>query len=223
MLKKILIALAVLIVVLCLIIATRPSTFRVSRATTIAAPPAVVYSEIIDFHKWEAWSPWAKLDPTMKTTYSGPTSGPGAAYAWAGNDKVGEGKMLITGAKPAQEVNIKLDFLKPFEATSANGFLLEPTSGGTRITWSMSGDSGFVMKAFSLFHDMDADIGKDFEKGLASMKTVAETEAKLQAEAAAKKAAAEAAAAAQAQAQAAADAAAAAEAAAKAKKPGKKK
>ena len=204
MLRKILIAIAVVVVVLLVLIATRASTYRVSRSTTIAAPPSVVYAQIVDFHRWDAWSPWAKLDPAVKTTYTGPASGPGAAYSWSGDDKVGAGKMLITGARPNAEVNIKLDFLKPFEATSSTGFALEPASTGTQVTWTMSGENGFVMKAFSLFKDMDANIGPDFEKGLLALKTVSEAEAKRQAEEMAKKAAADAAAA-----QAAADAAAA--------------
>jgi len=214
MLRNILIAIAALVVVLLIVIATRPPTYRVSRSTTIAAPQAVVYSQIVDFHNWDAWSPWAKLDPAIKETYSGPTSGPGAAYAWAGNDKVGEGKMLITGVTPNQEVNVKLDFIKPFQASSLTGFAMEPAGAGTRLTWSMSGENNFVMKAMSLFHDMDTDIGKDFDKGLASVKSISETEAKrLATEEMAKKAAADAAAAQAAAAQAATDAAAAAAAA----------
>lgn len=209
MLRNILIAIAAALVVLLVVIATRPSTYRVSRAVTIAAPPSVVYAQIVDFHRWDAWSPWAHLDPAMKTTYTGPASGPGAAYAWTGNDKVGEGKMLITGAKPNQEVNIKLDFIKPFEGTSSTGFLLDPASGGTKVTWNTSGENNFVMKAFSLVHDTDGEIAKEFDQGLTQMKAVSEAEAKRQAEEMAKKAAADAAAA-----QAAADAAAAEAAAA---------
>jgi Polyketide cyclase / dehydrase and lipid transport len=215
MLRNILIAVAAVVVVLLVIIATRSPTYRVSRSITVAAPPAVVYAQIIDFHKWDAWDPWAKIDPAVKRTYAGPASGPGAAYGWSGNDKVGEGKMLITGAKPDQEVNIKLDFIKPFEATSLTGFSLEPAFGGAKVTWTMAGDNNFVMKAMSLFQDMDASVGKDFEKGLLSLKSVSEVEAKRQAEAAAKKAAADAAAAAQAAADAATAQAAAAAAKAK--------
>jgi Polyketide cyclase / dehydrase and lipid transport len=216
MLRNILIAVAAVVVVLLIIIATRSPTYRVSRSTTIAAPAPVVYAQIVDFHRWDAWSPWAKLDPAMKVTYAGPASGPGAAYAWTGNDKVGEGKMLITGAQPNQEVNIKLDFIKPFEGTSLTGFSLEPSPAGTKVTWSMSGENNFVMKAISLVHDMDLEVGKDFERGLLALKGVSETEAKRQADEAARKAAAEAAAQAAA-AQAAADAAAAAAAAKPAK------
>jgi hypothetical protein len=204
MLRNILIAIAAALVVLLVVIATRPSTYRVSRSATIAAPPSVVYAELVDFHRWDAWSPWAKLDPAMKVTYTGPASGPGAAYGWSGNDKVGEGKMLITGARPNQEVNIKLDFIKPFEGTSLTAFALGPASGGTKVNWSMSGENNFMMKAISLVHDMDTDIGKEFDQGLSNLKAVSEAEAKRQAEEMARKAAADAAAA-----QAAADAAAA--------------
>ncbi|HMK72922.1 MAG TPA: SRPBCC family protein [Myxococcaceae bacterium] len=216
MLRKILIVLAVLIVALVVIIATRPGSFRVVRSATMAAPAAVVYAQIADFHRWDAWSPWAKLDPSMKVSFSGPASGPGAGYAWVGNDKVGEGKMLITGARPGQEVDIQLDFLKPWQATNATTFVLEPAGPGTKVTWSMSGESNFMAKAMSLVMDMDAMIGKDFEKGLSQMGTVAAAETKRLADEAAKKAAEAAAA------QAAADAAAAqAAAAAKPAKPAK--
>lgn len=209
MLRNILIAIAAVVVVLLIIIATRSPTYRVARSTTIAAPPRVVYAQIVDFHRWDAWSPWAKLDPNMKATYAGPPSGPGAAYSWVGDNKVGEGKMLITGAQPDKEINIKLDFIKPFEATSLTGFSLEPVSGSTKVTWTMTGENNFVMKAMSMAHDMDVEMGKEFETGLLSLKGVSEAEAKRVADEAARKAAAEVAAQAAA-AQAAADAAAAA-------------
>jgi hypothetical protein len=215
MLRNILIAIAAVVVVLLVIIATRSPTYRVSRSITIAAPPAVPYGEVVDFHNWDAWSPWAHIDPTMKASYAGPVSGPGAAYSWTSDGPAGAGKMLITGAKPNEEVNIKLDFIKPFEATSLTGFSFEPAQGGTKVTWTMAGDNNFVMKAMSLVQDMDASVGKDFEKGLLAMKAISEAEAKRQAEAAAKKAAADAAAAAQAVADAAAAEAAAAAAKAK--------
>ena len=77
MLKKILIGVAVAVVVFVVIVALQPAQYRVERSATISAPAAVVFEQINDFHKWEAWSPWAKLDPTMKTTYEGPAAGPG--------------------------------------------------------------------------------------------------------------------------------------------------
>src|ERR1700754_3890560 len=104
---------AVVVVVLFLAL-MKPSTFRVERSVTVNASPEKVAALIDDFHQWDAWSPWAKLDPAMKTTYSGPASGPGAVYEWEGNSKVGKGRMEILSADTAK-TSIKLDFLKPFE------------------------------------------------------------------------------------------------------------
>jgi hypothetical protein len=92
MLTKILIALAVIVVVLLIVVATRPAEFRVARTTTIAAPAPAVFAQVNDLPKWEAWNPWAKLDPAMKQTYEGAPAGIGAIYTWAGNHEVGEGR-----------------------------------------------------------------------------------------------------------------------------------
>ena len=178
MVKKLLFAVVAAIVVFALFVATRPAAYRVSRSTTIAAPPPIVYAQVADFHRWDAWSPWAKLDPSMKTTFAGPVAAPGSSYAWTGNDKVGEGRMTIVEAKPGERVGIRLEFIKPFAATSSTEFAFVPTGGATQTTWTMQGRNNFAGKLFSVFTDMDKMIGKDFEKGLAQLKTVAENEAR---------------------------------------------
>lgn len=182
MLRKVLIAVAALLLVLVAVILTRPATYRVERSTRIAAPPEVVYGLVNDFHAWERWSPWAKLDPAMKTTYGGPPSGVGATYAWTGDAKVGEGNMRITESRPAQKVGIRLEFIKPMAGVSQTDFSFRPEGGGTQVSWVMSGTNDFMGKAFSLVADMDSMIGKDFEKGLGAMRTEAEAEAKRRAE-----------------------------------------
>jgi uncharacterized protein YndB with AHSA1/START domain len=186
MLRKVLVGLAALIVVLLVVIATRPGTYRVERSTRIAAPPDVVFGLVNDFHAWDRWSPWAKLDPSMKLEIGGTSSGAGtgATYHWVGNDKVGEGKMLITDSRPGQKVDIRLEFLKPMSQIAQTEFTFRPEASGTQVNWAMSGDNNFMGKAFSLFADMDAMIGKDFEKGLAGMRSAAEAEAKRRAESA---------------------------------------
>src|SRR5215510_2287084 len=120
MLRKVLIVLGVLVVVLVVIIATRPSNYRVERSTRIAAPPDVVFGLVNDFHAWDRWSPWTKLDPGMKSTFGGPPAGQGATYAWSGNDKLCEGNTRITESKPAQKVGIRLEFLKPMHGVAQN-------------------------------------------------------------------------------------------------------
>jgi hypothetical protein len=70
MLIKVLIGLAVVVVMLVAVVATRPSEFRFARSTTISAPAPAVFAQVNDFHRWEAWNPWAKLDPAMKQAWT---------------------------------------------------------------------------------------------------------------------------------------------------------
>ena len=177
MVKKILGVLLLLILGFVGFVATRPGSYHVERSTSIAAPPEIVYAQLADFHAWSAWSPWEHLDPQMQRTYDGAPSGVGAVYQWSGNDKVGEGKMTITDAQPAQNVGIKLDFIKPWQSTCMTGFALTPGADGTQVTWSVDGKYNFVEKAMCVFMSMDKMMGADFEKGLASLKSTAETEA----------------------------------------------
>jgi len=178
--KKVLLVVVGLAVVAVLAIvgvaSTRPAQFKVERGLSMAVPPEAAYAQVVDFHAWERWSPWAKLDPAMKTEFGGPASGPGATYRWVGNDKVGEGRMTITEAQPPSRVAIKLEFLKPFAATSDTVFAFAPEgAAGARVTWTMSGTNDLMGKVFSLFMDMDKEVGKDFEKGLAQLAAASAT------------------------------------------------
>jgi hypothetical protein len=156
------------------VVAMRPATFHIERSTKISAQPEIVFGLINDFHNWQGWSPWEKMDPAMKKTHSGAPAGTGAVYSWAGNDDVGEGRMTITGSRPSEVVEIKLEFLKPFEATNKTTFTVKPGGDGSNVTWAMDGNNSFATKLVGLFMDMDSMIGKDFEKGLANMKQMAE-------------------------------------------------
>ena len=178
MLVKILIALAVIAIAFVVVVAMQPSEFRVARTATIAAPAPVVFAQVNDFHKWEAWNPWAKLDPAMKQTYEGALAGTGAIYTWAGNSEVGEGRMTLTESRPSDLIRIKLDFLKPFPGTSTAEFTFKPEGNQTAVVWSMAGTNNFMAKAVCLFMSMDRMIGGQFEKGLAQVKAVAEATAK---------------------------------------------
>ena len=184
MLRKLLIGFAALILVLLVVIATRSSTYRVERSTRIGAPPDVVFALVNDFHAWDRWSPWAHLDPSMKTTYGGPPSGVGATYAWMGNDKVGEGNMRITETHPPQKVGIRLEFVKPMASVNQTEFTFKPDGAGTRVDWAVNGPLDFMGKAMDLFVGMDRMIGGDFEKGLAAMRREAEADARKRADAA---------------------------------------
>jgi uncharacterized protein YndB with AHSA1/START domain len=182
MLKKILLGagatIAVAMVAFVIVVAMQPSDFRVERSAMMKASPERVFAQVNDFHQWEAWSPWAKLDPDAKNTFEGPSSGEGAVFRWAGNDDVGEGSMTITESQPLERVRIRLDFLKPMEDTANVELTFQPEGEQTKVTWAMFGQNNFVGRAFCLFMDMDAMIGSDFEKGLAGIKSIVEVDDK---------------------------------------------
>jgi len=172
MLINILIALGVLFVVFVIIVAMRPNDFRVSRSATLPAPAAVVFEHVNDLHKWEAWSPWARLDPNAKGTYEGPPAGVGAIFRWAGNKNIGEGSMTITESKPNELVRFRLEFLKPFKATNTAEFTFQAQGDQTVVTWSMFGKNNFMAKAVGLFMDCDKMVGSQFEQGFANLNAV---------------------------------------------------
>lgn len=175
--KKILVGcgvLAAIMVVFLIAAALQPADFRIERSAKMAATPAEIFDQVNDFHAWDAWSPWAKLDPKMQTTFEGPPAGPGSIYKWTGNEEVGKGQMTLTESRSPELVRIKLDFIEPFAATNTTEFTFKPAGEQTEVVWSMSGHKDFISKIMCMFMSMDEMVGRDFEKGLIQMKAVVE-------------------------------------------------
>jgi len=167
-------AVSVVVVIVLGLALTQPPTFKLEREITISAQPATVYANLDDFKRWELWSPWEKLEPGMKKTYTGPATGIGSIYEWEGKE-VGSGRMTISDSKPSQQLTIKLEFIKPFEATNTTVFELAQRSSDTQVRWIMTGENNFFGKVMGVFADMDSMVGKDFEAGLAQLKRVSES------------------------------------------------
>ncbi len=153
-----------------------PDSYVVERSATIAAPPADVFEHIVDLHKWEAWSPWASIDPSMTTTYTGEAGAVGSTYHWSGNRKVGEGKMTVTEVDSPSRVAIDLQFIKPFKSQSVTEMRVDGEADGSTVTWTMTGAHTRISKIMGIFRSMDKMVGPDFEKGLASLKQVVEVQ-----------------------------------------------
>jgi len=177
MIKKVLLAFLLALLLVGAYVQTRPATYTVTRSIQVSAPPAAVFAFANDFHQWTSWSPWAKIDPQMKETYSGKDSGLGAVYEWSGNDKAGAGKMVISESKPFERVAIDLTFTKPYESASVVTITVKPEGTGSAVNWTMTGANNFMLKALSAFVSMDQMVGGDFEKGLAKLKAVSEAAA----------------------------------------------
>jgi uncharacterized protein YndB with AHSA1/START domain len=174
MFKIIAIVIVVLIAALLIYAATKPDTFRIERSISIKAPPEKIFPLISDFHQWKAWSPWEKIDPASKRSYSGTDSGKGAVYGWQGNKDVGQGRMEIIESMPSSKVVLKLDFIKPFEAHNTVEFTLVTQGDSTTVTQAMYGPSPFISKLMGLCFNMDKMVGEKYEEGLASLKGIAE-------------------------------------------------
>jgi uncharacterized protein YndB with AHSA1/START domain len=173
-LKRLAVGLVLLLIAAAVVVWLQPDDYRLTRSTVIAAPAAAVFAQVNDLRKWDDWSPWAKLDPNAKITFSGPQAGVGASFRWDGNDKVGAGTMTITESKPDTRIATRTDFVKPFEGTSHADFIFSETGGKTNVIWTMSGTNNFIGKAMCLVMSMETMLGPDFERGLAQLKRVAE-------------------------------------------------
>ena len=173
----VLLVIVLLIAAFLLFAASRPNGFRVQRTARIKAPPEKIFPLIDNFHDWVSWSPYEKIDPALERSYSGAERGKGAVYEWQGNNKVGKGRMEITQSSPPAKIVIALHFMKPFEARNTAEFTMAPEDDATSVTWAMHGSSPFMAKVMCIFMSMDNMVGKQFEEGLANLKTVAERRA----------------------------------------------
>lgn len=153
---------------------TRPDTFCVERSASIRAPAEAIFPLIASLRQMNTWNPFIAPDPKIEITYSGPDSGRGAAHTWSGNRNVGEGRIEITDVTAPSRVVMKLDMLRPMAAHNTVEFSLRPAGDATSVTWAMSGPQTLMSKIMSLVIDCEAMCGREFEKGLASLKAIAE-------------------------------------------------
>ncbi|MDD2725542.1 MAG: SRPBCC family protein [Methylovulum sp.] len=174
MLEIIPILIIVAIVVFLVIVARQPADFRITRTGVVSAPASAIFPHVNTLQKWDAWSPWAKLDPAATHSFDGPEAGIGAKMSWAGNNKVGVGSMTITNSRPDEYIQFRLDFQKPFKATNTSEFIFTSKDDQTTVTWSMTGTNNLMGKAMGLIMNCDKMVGGQFEQGLASLKTLVE-------------------------------------------------
>lgn len=154
--------------------ANKPDTFLVQRSASIEAPPERIFPFINDLRAFNSWNPYERKDPNLKGRYSGPASGSGAGYAFDGNKDVGKGNIEILESSSPSKVTMRLSMVEPFAVQNTVEFTLVPKGGATIVTWAMQGPAPFLAKIIHVFIDMDKMVGKDFEAGLASLKSAVE-------------------------------------------------
>lgn len=167
-------ALGIALLALLAYAATRPDEFDVERRLRINASADKLWPLVSELRGFNRWNPYERKDPMIKAHYEGPATGVGSRYAWE-SDKVGIGSLEITAQHPGRSVQMKLDFVEPFEAHNQAEFTLQPMGdGSTEVRWTMKGKANFLSKLMSVFINMDKMIGDDFEVGLLLLRQLAE-------------------------------------------------
>ncbi len=152
-----------------------PDTARLERSIVIKSQPATVFTVLNGFHQFNKWSPWAKYDPNAITTIEGPAFGVGAKQSWAGDEaSVGSGSQEIVASVPNERIDMKLIFAG-FDSENLASFTLKPVDEGTEVVWSYqsTANGNIINRYFGLM--LDGMLGKDYEDGLASLKTLVES------------------------------------------------
>ena len=171
-LKILLIVLVVLVAIFFAGAHLLPNSYTVSRTTVIKAKDSVVYANVVDFNNFIKWNPWSRMEPSAKVEITGDAAAPGHFYQWSGKE-LGKGHMKIQEVKPYSAADLQLTFEEPFKSEAQNHFTFENVAEGTKVTWSMQGQSDAAVDKW-MYLTMDQMIGKDFDSGLQNLKELSE-------------------------------------------------
>ena len=180
MIKKILIALALIVVAVIAVVAVAafvsPTDYRVERTVTINKPKSEVFSYIKHLKNQNEWGPWYKKDPNMTLGSRGTDGTVGYVATWdSKSDEVGAGEQEIKRIVDGERLDSELRFMRPFESKSDAYIVTESTGDSqTTVKWGFSGSMPRPLNLMMVMMDMDKAVGKDFEDGLNNLKTIIE-------------------------------------------------
>lgn len=172
-LKIIGIFIAVLIVILLIVAAVLPSSYRVERSVEIYKPASLVYTQVASLKNWANWDPWTAMEPDANREYFGPDLGVGSGWSWEGK-QIGTGSLEIIEAEPNTSLRTLLKFTAPQQSDSNGSWKFDQKDSTTLVTWAMEGKLAWPIERF-VGLGMDAMLGPDFEKGLANLKNYTES------------------------------------------------
>lgn len=173
-LKYLLYILLVLVGIVILLGLFGPKTYDVQRSRVIAASSDQVWPYVSNWEKINTWSPWVRMDSTIKLTYEGDQGSVGSKYSWD-SKKMGSGEQTITALDPNKTMEAELKIRMFGESTSKTFISLQDTAGGTKVTWGMNGNNTFMGRVFGVLMNADKMIGESYEKGLNSLDSLIAT------------------------------------------------
>ncbi len=173
----VIIAVMLAIAIACVLLLARPSQTRCgcSARSRIKAPPEWIFSLIITIFISGGLV-------ALRTEGSGDE-----AHLWRGGAR--RRARSMPGRATGMSVPAAWKFSKPprrkrsssssissrrSEGHNTAEFTMLPQGDGTHVTWVMHGPRNFMTKLIQVFMNLDNMIGKDFEAGLANLKTLTE-------------------------------------------------
>lgn len=150
-----------------------PTSFELKRSVTINQPAQLIWPYVSNLKMMDTWSPWTKKDPEMVNKFTGNDGQVGSVNYW-NSEVVGEGEQEITKLDLYKRVETELRFMKPREDVNQAYIDLRPSGESTEVTWGLTGETPFPANVFMYFVDLEEMVGKEYEKGLTELKTLAE-------------------------------------------------
>jgi uncharacterized protein YndB with AHSA1/START domain len=144
---------------------SQPTSYRIARSRTIAAPPSAVMAQLSDLRALEAWTPWAPEPGTVPTvTFSATTTGVGA---WIDRRSPSGGtRTTITSASGdrIEMSNVTAGALGGGQ--SIQTFELRAVPGGTEVTWTLSSELHGLGRMLWPFVHLEARISPEMDAAL---------------------------------------------------------
>jgi hypothetical protein len=146
-----------------------PAGYRVERVQRFARTADFMQAYLLDYPRWQDWSPWLLHDPQTELHFFGQAGQVGSGYGWQ-SQSIGQGEISTDAIKPGQSTALTLKFMKPFKSQAQVFFEFhevakDPTA--CELRWVMDAKVPLPMRPFvPMFEHM---IGMDFDLGLARM------------------------------------------------------
>ncbi|MBC7777036.1 MAG: SRPBCC family protein [Phycisphaerae bacterium] len=173
-LKKILIALGILIAIPFIAALFMSKDYAVEREITINKPKQEVFDYVKYLKNQDNWSTWNQMDPKMKHTYRGTDGTVGFVSAWE-SDKMGNGEQEIKKITEGERIDAELRFKGMFASVSPAYMTTEAVNDSTtKVKQAMSGHMAYPMNFMQVFMSMEEMIGTEYEKSLAKLKGILE-------------------------------------------------
>ncbi len=169
-LKKILIALGVIIAIPLIGALFMSKDYALEREITINKPKQEVFDYVKLLSNQNNYSTWNMMDPKMKKSSRGTDGTVGYVAIWE-SDMVGNGEQEIKKLTEGERIDTELRFKGMFASVSPAYMTTEAVNDSiTKVKWGMSGHMAYPMNFMQVFMSMEKMIGTEYEKSLTNLK-----------------------------------------------------